>query len=1259
MVPRSESVCVFTKLTVVLLAVLFVIPLGALGTSDNGGPYPMGISSRAGGNVTVNGTIYDAAKHPPAFAAVVACNATTMAILNFTITVDGNYSIGLAKSNRYMLYMLPFSGQSVGGYSVHGFFPIARYIDVGTKKLFSNFTITPAYELILNGTDANHNIVTNATFTNTHWSTKLDNDSAFAVWADVDNGKGTKLPSVLIPIGEARDLWFQWPVPGYGYAVVRLDNNGTGYKGATQGAQFIDVNGDLAFQQELRMNVVLSDYYNRGVVLSSETNGHSVNATANCENALGKTGNTRRDLLNKCTAEAIRAIDSVQIDRAQKDIEKNRKGTVNLTVKDKNGQPIEGAEVTYNETSHDFLFGVFDNMKEAGLDAFEQCHDIGVNYATVGFYWAMTEPTEGNIQYQMINDTWDIKALTDMGYTVHAHALIYMNDLVVPSYMKAKGFDAYNQSVYQHVHALVNVYKDRVHIWNVVNEANSKWASAGFTRAQVMRLIRTGVKAIKDADPKGQIIVNNPFDWFGQSGSLGYLIDNYDNYTMSITDYMDLLKQEGVSFDIIGQQMYDGGYSSFFEKAGIGPGMPVPTFDLGFVSRVYDDLSKYNKPIYMSEFSVSSMWNDSWKDAGYWHSKWNQSVQAEFLRQFYTIGFSKDMVHSLTWWDLDDNTSFLDGGALFDNKMRPKPVFFAMKDLIRGWTTNDNGTTDTTGQLGFRGFAGNYNITVKWKNHTRAIQAHVDEKGSLKINVDFTEDTLKPDLAIHPMELMLRTDDFEKKGVVYISGILWNQGEIDATNITVRLVNGNVTNGTVINDTVIPSLSKGNYIPLQYTWKAVGNYGNQTLHLVADPFNNITETNESNNAVTILVPLPLPDWGDLKVSVVNDATGKPVVGASVDVRLLNGIDYTQNVTGADGNHTFSKVKIDCYMVVAQKELYFKANATACVNRLQRADVRIRLKEITKGRITGMVFDNQTDQEMSGVTVTLEELNLTTATNIGGGYSFMDLEKGTYNLSVRQTNYVSERHSIIVKANDTVTVDFHLRKAVGILQGYVKDSSNGKPIENATIMLGTISGQITGPDGFYVFISVLAGSYNIYVVADGYEGRSITLFVNALRTTWANVSLVPIPVKPDLNGTISGFVLDSKNSSAIQRALVTLDPLGRTVLTDSKGFYRFDKVPPGNYTVSVVALGYKNMTKTAALAAKASITVNFNLEKAKSTNGTNNVNLYASLAVLVIFLIVLFVVLFLLYSRIKKADKGKKGAGSEDDEEGVGAVGEEE
>jgi GH35 family endo-1,4-beta-xylanase len=1258
MVPRNDGVGVFTKLTVVLLAVLFVIPLGALGTSDNGGPIPMGLSSRAGGNVTVNGTIYDGAKHPPASALVLALNATNMAYVNHSISLDGNYSIGLAKSNRYLLYMIPYSGQYVGGYGVHEFFPIARFIDVGTKKLFSNFTITPAYELILKGTDANNNIITNTTFTNTHWSTKLDNNSAFAVWADVDNGLGTKLPTVLIPIGEARDLWFQWPVPGYGYAVVRLDNNGTGYKGVTQGAQFIDVNGDLAFQQERRMNVVLSDYFQRGYLLSSETNGHSIAATASCENALGKTGVTRLDLLNTCSAEAIRAIDAAQLDRAQKDIEKNRKGTVNLTVKDKNGQPIEGAEVVYNETSHDFLFGVFDNQKEAGLNAFKQCHDIGVNYATVGFYWSMTEPTEGNIQYQMINDTWGIKVLTDMGYTVHAHALLYMNDLVVPSYMKAKGFAAYNQSVYQHVYALVNVYKDKVHIWNVVNEANSVYASGGFTRAQVTQLIKTGVKAIRDADPKGQIIVNNPFDWFGQSGSLGYLIDNYDNYTLSITDYLDLLKQQGVSFDIVGQQMYDGGYSSFFEKAGIGPGMPVPTFDLGFESQVFDSLAKYNKPIYMSEFSVSDMWNDSWKDAGYWHSKWNQSVQAEFLRQFYTIGFSKDKVHSLTWWDLDDNTSFLDGGALFDNKMRPKPVFFAMKDLIQGWTTNDNGTTDATGQLGFRGFAGNYNITVKWKNHTRDLKAHIDEQGSLKINVDFTEDTLKPDLAIHPEELMLRTEDFEKKGNVYISGILWNQGELDATNITVRLVNGNVTNGTVINDTVVPFLLKDNYVPLQYTWKATGNYGNQTLHLVADPFDNITETNESNNAVTILVPLPLPDWGDLKVSVVNDATGKPVIGASVGVRLLNGTGYALNVTGTDGNHTFSKVKIDCYRVVVQKDLYITANATTCVNRLQRADVRIRLKEITKGRITGMVFDNQTDQGMSGATVTLEGLNLTTSTNIGGGYSFMDLEKGSYNLSATLTNYVSERRSIIVKANDTVTLDFHLMKAVGILEGTVKDSLNGKPIDNATIMLGTISGQITGPDGFYVFINVLAGSYNIYVVADGYEGKSITLFVNALRTTWANVSLVLIPVPPDLNGTISGFVLDSKNSSAVQRALVTLNPLGRTVLTDSKGFYKFDKVPPGSYTISVVALGYKNMTKTAALAAKASITVNYNLVKAK-TNGTNNANLYASLAVLVIFLIALFVVLFLLYSRIRKADKGKKGAGSEDDEEGPGAVGEEE
>ena len=1171
---------------------------------------------------------------------MLALNATNMGLVNYSQSFDGNYSIGLAKNQRVLLYMFPYSGQIVDGFGIHGFFPIARFVDITSKNISSNFTITPAYEIILNGTDPAGQLVTSDKFTNTHWSTKLDDNNAFAVWADVDNGHGTKLPSVLIPINENRDLYFQWALGGYGFAVVDVNHNGTGYKGLAQGGTMIDVNAEVAFSEQARVVNLLNDYYSRGYSFSMTTNSLQVNASAACENALTVSGAARVSDLNICAAESILAAESAELDRAQKDIETNRKGDLGITVVDNKGMPIQGANITFNQTSHDFLFGVFDTMTEAGIGAFKQCHDIGINYATVGFYWSQTEPTEGNIQYQTINNTWGIKALTDMGYTVHAHALIYLNDYVTPAYLKTKNFTALNASVYSHVYNLVNVYKDRIHIWNVVNEANSKWAAMGLTRAQMTQLIRTGTKAIKDADPKGQILVNNPNDWFGQSSSLGYLIDNYDNYTLSIKDYVNLLDQQGIPIDILGQQMYDGGYSSFLLKAGIGPGMAVPTFDLSFDSYMFDQLAKFNKSIAMSELSVSGMWNNSWKDAGYWHAKWNQSVQAEFLREFYTIAFSKQKMTSLTWWDLDDNTSFLDGGALFDDHMRPKPVFYAMKDLIAGWTTNGNATTDASGHAAMRGFGGNYTMTVTWKNYTKTITPHITERTAGKVVVNFTQNYQKPDLVLHQYDTLVRTDQFASTGKVLISSLVWNEGDAKATNVTVRLLSGDPKNGTLIFDQEVPSLAPGEFSTLDITWDATGLWGNQTLYLEVDPFGNVTESNKSNNNLTLLAPLPPPDWGYLKVSVQDRTTGQPIANASLQVQRLNGTVYVQGRTGQDGNVTFNKIPVSCYKVIAERQNYLPSNASGCVVSLQTQVLRIKLTPITTGSVTGTVLDNKTSVGIGGASVTLVELNLTTVADIGGDYSFMQLERGAYNITVSALNYLKRTVQFTVLANQTVTADVRLTKNVGVLQGTVKDVTTGKPVRNATLQLGTIAGQMTDINGSYRFIEVSVGSYNMYVGAEGYEGRSVTVFINIDMTTWVNVTLTPIPVAPELNGTISGTVWDAKNSTPIPRAIVTLGNTGTIVLTDDKGYYIFNKVAPGTYDVGVTAKDYKNQTKSATVTARANITDNFALVRIK-TNNNNNGALNTTLLLLAIFIILLLIVLFVLYTRHRKSEKKVK------------------
>ncbi len=52
--------------------------------------------------------------------------------------------------------------------------------------------------------------------------------------------------------------------------------------------------------------------------------------------------------------------DKVAIERAEADIELNRKGNVLLTITDSRGRPAPGLSVKYELVKHSFLFGVFE-----------------------------------------------------------------------------------------------------------------------------------------------------------------------------------------------------------------------------------------------------------------------------------------------------------------------------------------------------------------------------------------------------------------------------------------------------------------------------------------------------------------------------------------------------------------------------------------------------------------------------------------------------------------------------------------------------------------------------------------------------------------------------------------------------------------------------------------------------------------------------------------------------------------------------------
>jgi hypothetical protein len=79
------------------------------------------------------------------------------------------------------------------------------------------------------------------------------------------------------------------------------------------------------------------------------------------------------------------------------------------------------------------------------------------------------------------------------------------------------------------------------------------------------------------------------------------------------------------------------------------------------------------------------------------------------------------------------------------------------------------------------------------------------------------------------------------------------------------------------------------------------------------------------------------------------------------------------------------------------------------------------------------------------------------------------------------------------------------------------------------------------------------------------------------------------------GKISGTVTDRANGAAIPNVNVILSPGGANRLTDSGGFYEFENLEPGDYSVDVQHAGYKTDKKNITVRVGEAATVNFSLD----------------------------------------------------------------
>ena len=367
-------------------------------------------------------------------------------------------------------------------------------------------------------------------------------------------------------------------------------------------------------------------------------------------------------------------------------IEQHRKGDGVITVRDAAGKPVPGAPVKIEQLRHDFLFGcncfMFERYPNAAQEeAYRERFAGLLNYATLGFYWPFYERERGQPIYDYTDKVVDWSRRHRI--QCKGHPLVW--DFADPKWLP-RDFAEIRTLSNARVREIVTRFKDRIDIWDVVNEPThlgrfktrmGEWAiSLG-----AVPYVTEHLKIARAANPQATLLVND------------YRTDP------PFYKIIEGLRADGkLLFDAIGIQshMHDGGWP------------------LRRVWEVCDTYSKLGRPIHFTETTIVSgprkgpgeNWGPTTREL--------EAQQADYVPKFYTTLFAHPSVQAITWWDFSDAGAWQGAAAGFlRHDMSPKPVYERLSTLIKGdWWTKTEGQANGSGELRSRAFFGTHRLTA-------------------------------------------------------------------------------------------------------------------------------------------------------------------------------------------------------------------------------------------------------------------------------------------------------------------------------------------------------------------------------------------------------------------------------------------------------------------------------------------------------------------------------------------------------------------
>lgn len=397
-------------------------------------------------------------------------------------------------------------------------------------------------------------------------------------------------------------------------------------------------------------------------------------------------------------------------ERIKSGIERNRKGYARISVRDKDGNNVSGTEISVRQKTHEFKFGAnlfmldeFENDEKNKL--YKKYFADVFNMATLPFYWDSTEPQKGRTRYKKDSGKLYRRPPIDLciefcdkhGIEPREHALAY--SYFFPEWVKDKSVNDIKAALENRYKEIAERYKEKIPTIEVTNEMERLDVRDAFYKEP--DFIEWCFKTAERYFPANQLVINEwtPLVW----KDCGMVTDKYYAYIEA-----NMLK--GARIDAVGMQYH------MFWKAEEEYAETRTYYDPVKLYEHMDMYSGFGKPLQITEVTVPAYSNEPG----------DEEIQAEILKNIYSIWFSHPNVEQIIYWNLPDGyaasapqgdmtsgENYFYGGLLrFD--MTPKPSYYTIKDLIgKEWHTETKIVTDDGGSAQFKGFYGKYDIEIK------------------------------------------------------------------------------------------------------------------------------------------------------------------------------------------------------------------------------------------------------------------------------------------------------------------------------------------------------------------------------------------------------------------------------------------------------------------------------------------------------------------------------------------------------------------